>query len=67
VVGVVWKEAPKSTTQSMGKGGGGEGTGCKERARRGALAVPLGGEGDNKVSIVKEAITAWEKTSGPST
>jgi hypothetical protein len=28
VVGVVWKEAPESTTQSMvgGEGGGGEGT-----------------------------------------
>ena len=62
---MVWKEAPESTTQSVGEGGGGEGTMCAERARGGAPTEPLGGEGDNKVSIAREAITARGKTSGP--
>jgi hypothetical protein len=43
-VGVVWKEALESTTQSMGEGGGGEGVVCVERARRGALTEPLRGK-----------------------
>lgn len=49
VVGVVWNEAPKSTTQSEGEGGGGEGTVCEERAK--------GGERDNMGLVVKETIT----------
>jgi hypothetical protein len=31
-----WKEAPESTTQSVGEGEGGEATRCAERARGGA-------------------------------
>jgi hypothetical protein len=56
-VGVVWKEALESTTQSIA-GGGGEGTVCVERARGGAPIEPLRGEGDNEVSIAREATTA---------
>jgi hypothetical protein len=55
VVGVVWKEAPESTTQSVGEGG--EATGCAKRARG----------CDNRVSIAREAIRALGKTSGPDT
>ena len=51
----MWNEAPESTTQSVGEGGGGEGTVYEERAK--------GGEGDNKVSIVREVSTTLEKTS----
>jgi hypothetical protein len=51
VVGVVWKEALESTTQSVGEGEGGKATVCAERARGGALTKSLVGEGDNKVSI----------------
>jgi hypothetical protein len=40
---------------------------CEERARGGALPEPLGSEGGNKGSIVREAITARGKTSGPGT
>jgi hypothetical protein len=65
VVGVVWKEAPESTTQSVGEGG--EATRCAERARGGAPTGPLGGEGDNEDSIAREAITTQRKTVGPST
>ena len=67
VVGVVWKEAPELTTQSVGEGEGGEATRCAERARGGALIGPLGGEGDNKGSITREAIPAGRKTVGPGT
>jgi hypothetical protein len=61
----VWKEAPKSNTQSVGEGG--EATGCVERSRGGAPTKSLVVEGDNKVSIAREAITALGKTSGPGT
>jgi hypothetical protein len=61
----VKKEVPESTTQSVREGGGGEGMVCVERARGGAPTEPLGGEGDNKVSVAREAITARGKTSGP--
>jgi hypothetical protein len=57
VVGIVWKEAPESTTQSVGEEEGSEATGCAERDRG----------GDNRVSIAREAITALRKTSGPGT
>jgi hypothetical protein len=57
VVGVMWKEAQESTTQSVGEGEGGEATECAKRARGGALTKSLVGEGDNKVSIAREAIT----------
>jgi hypothetical protein len=67
VVGVVWKEAPESTTQSVGKGEGGEATMCAERARGGAPTRPLGGEGDNEGSIARKAIAARRKTMGPGT
>jgi hypothetical protein len=53
VVGVVWKEAPESTTQSTGEGDRGEAVGCAERAR-GALTWLLGGEGDKGGSIARE-------------
>jgi hypothetical protein len=62
VVGVVWKEAPESTTQSVGEGG--EGTRCEE-SQGGASTGPLGGEGLNKVSITREEIVARGKTSNP--
>jgi hypothetical protein len=62
VVGVVRKEVPKSTNQSVGEGGSGEGMGCEERARGGAPTKPLGGKADNKVLIVSEAIVARGKT-----
>jgi hypothetical protein len=39
--------------------------GCEERAKGGASTEPLGGEGDNKVSIDREARTTLGKTSGP--
>jgi hypothetical protein len=58
VVGVVWKEALESTTQSVGEGEGGDATRCEGRARGGAPTVPLGGEGDNEGSIAREAIAA---------
>jgi hypothetical protein len=64
LVGAVWKEAPESTTQSVG-GGGAEDIGCEKRATRCAPIEPLEGGGDNKVSIVREAIIALGKTSGP--
>ena len=67
VVGVVWKEAPESTTQSVGEGDSGEAVGCAERARGGALTWLLGGEGDNRGSIAREAITVRGKTRGPGT
>jgi GTPase involved in cell partitioning and DNA repair len=67
VVGVVWEEAPESTTHLVGEGRDGKGTRCVERTRGGALTWPLGGEGDNGGSIAKEAITARRKTVGPST
>jgi hypothetical protein len=67
VVGVVWREAPESTTQSLGEGAGGEATRCMERARGGASIGPLGGEVGNEGSIAKEAMAAWRKTVGPST
>jgi hypothetical protein len=35
-VGVVWKEAPESTTQSVEEGGGGEGAVCREGQGRGS-------------------------------
>jgi hypothetical protein len=63
----VWKEAPESTTQSMGKGDVRKVAGCAERARGGAPTWLLGGEGDNEGSIAKEAITARGKTRGPAT
>jgi hypothetical protein len=66
VVGVVWKEAPESTTQLVGEGGG-EGTWCEERASGGAPTRLVGGEGDNKVSTTRDAITARGKTSRPGT
>jgi hypothetical protein len=53
VVGVVWKETPKPTTQLVREEGGGEGTGCEERASGGGPNELLGGEGDNKVSIAR--------------
>jgi hypothetical protein len=65
VVGVVWKEAPESTTQSVGEGDSGEAVGCVKRDRGGALTWLLGREGDNGGSIAREAITARGKTSGP--
>ena len=61
---MVWKDAPESTTQSVGEGEGGEGMGCGERARGGVLIEPLRGEGYDKVSITREATTTWGKTSG---
>jgi hypothetical protein len=64
VVGVVWKEAPESTTQSVGEGDSGEAIGCAERARGGALTWLLGGEGDNGGLIAREAITVRGKTRG---
>jgi hypothetical protein len=67
VVGVVWKEAPESTTQSVGEGDSGEAVGCAERARGGALTWLLGGEGHNGGSIAREAITVRGKTRGPGT
>jgi hypothetical protein len=67
VVGVAWKEAPESTTQSVGEREGGEAMGCAERAKGGPLTKSRVGEGDNKVSIPREAITALGKTSGPGT
>jgi hypothetical protein len=66
-VGVVWKEAPESTTQLVGEGEGGEATGCAERPRGGAPTKAQVGEGDNKVSIAREAIIVLGKTSGPGT
>jgi hypothetical protein len=36
-------------------------------AREGALTEPLEGEGENKDSIVREAIPSRGKTSGPGT
>jgi hypothetical protein len=65
VVGVVWKEAPESTTQSVGEGDSGEAVGCAERARGGALTWLLGGKGGNDGSKAREAITARGKTRGP--
>ena len=59
MVEVVWKEASESTIQSVGEGGGGEGTMYEERAK--------GWQGDNKVSIVREVSIALGKTSGPDT
>jgi hypothetical protein len=50
-----------------GRGRGGKGTGCEERARGGAPTELLGGEGDSKVLSAKEAITAQGKTIGPGT
>jgi hypothetical protein len=64
-VGVVWKEAPESTTQSVGEGDSGEAAGCAERARGGALTWLLGREGDNGGPIAREAITTRGKISGP--
>jgi hypothetical protein len=61
VVGVVWKEAPESTTQSVGEGEDGEATGCAERARGGAPTKVQVGEEDTKVSIARKAITARGK------
>jgi hypothetical protein len=61
VVGVVWKEALESTTQSVEEGDSGEAVGCAERARGGAL------KGDNGGSIAREAITVRGKTRGPGT
>jgi hypothetical protein len=46
---------------------GGEATGCTERAGRGAPTKSRVGEGDNKISIAREAIIALGKTSGPCT
>jgi hypothetical protein len=66
-VGVVWKEAPESTTQSVEEGGRGEGVVCAERARGGALTEPLRGEVDNKVSITMEVTSARGTISGPGT
>jgi hypothetical protein len=66
-VGVVWKEAPESTTQSVGEGDSGEAVGCVDRARGGALSWLLGGEGGNEGSMAREAITARGKTRGPDT
>jgi hypothetical protein len=63
-VGVVWKEAPESTTQSVEEGRGGEGVVYAERARGGALTEPLRGEVDNEVSIAMEATSARGKISG---
>jgi hypothetical protein len=58
----------ESTTQSVvGEGGGGEGMVCAKRARGGAPTEAPGGEGDNKGSITREAITARGNTSGPGT
>jgi hypothetical protein len=67
VVGVVWKEAPESTTQSTGEGDRGKAAGCAERARGGALAWLLGGEGDKEGSIAREAIIVRGNTRGPDT
>lgn len=63
----MWKEAPKSTMQSMGEGEGGEGTMCMERARGVAPTEPLRGVGNNEVSIAREATAARRKTSSPGT
>jgi hypothetical protein len=60
----VWKDASKSTTQSVGEGEGGEATGCAERARGGAPIGPLGGEVDNEDSITREAMTTRRKMVG---
>jgi hypothetical protein len=65
VIGVVWKEALESITQLVGEGG--EATGCAERATGGAVTQSLVGEGDNKVLIARESITALGKTNGPCT
>jgi hypothetical protein len=65
VVGVVWKEALESTTQSVGEGDSGEAVGCADRARGGALMWLLGGEGGNEGSMAREAITTRGKTRGP--
>jgi hypothetical protein len=51
----------------VGEERGAEGTRCEERAKGGTPIEPLGGEGDNKGSIAKEATIAREKTSGPGT
>jgi hypothetical protein len=64
LAGVVWKEPPESTTQSVGEGEGGEATRCVERARGGAPTMPLGGEGDSEGSIAREVIAARRKTVG---
>lgn len=58
----MWKDAPESTTQLVGERGWRR-HGCKERDRVGALTEPVGGEGDNKVSIIREAIAPLGKTS----
>jgi hypothetical protein len=63
-VGVVWKEAPESNTQSVGEGEGGEAMRCEERAKGGTPTEPLGREGDNKGSIAREAIIVRGKTRG---
>jgi hypothetical protein len=63
----MWTEASESTTQSVGEGEGGEATGSAKRAWGGASTKSQVGEGDNKVSIAREAITTLGKTSGPST
>jgi hypothetical protein len=60
---VVWKEAPESTTKSLGEGG--EATACVERAKGGAPTKSRVGEGDNMVSSAREAITALGKTRSP--
>ena len=67
VLGVVWKEALESTTQSVEEGDVGETAGCVERAKGGAPTWLLGGKGEDEGSIAKEAITARGKTRGPGT
>jgi hypothetical protein len=49
-----------------GRRGGGRRHGV-QGAREGALTEPLEGEGENKDSIVREAIPSRGKTSGPGT
>jgi hypothetical protein len=64
VVEVVWKEAPESTTQSVGEGGGGEGTGCEERARGGApRRSPGWGLGSGALNI-RDATIAGGRQAG---
>jgi hypothetical protein len=65
VVGVVWKEALEPTIQSVGEGC--EAMECAKRTRGDAPIKLLVGEGDNKVSIAKEAIRARGETSGRGT
>lgn len=76
-LGMAWNGAPESTTQSMG-GRGNEDKGCEKRDKGGTPIEPPGGElgprvasmlttimvGDDKVSIVMEAIATLGNTSG---